>query len=86
MSSRAIQPALDAVLRLGDGCAHGMLSGGAVGVGGRARNAAFPLQTLAQLIIGLSHMFTQNVSAGGLVLSEVAHRAIGHVAFSPCRQ
>jgi len=53
-----------------------MLSGRTVGVGRRAGDAAFPLQALAQLIVGLSHMLAQNVSAGSLVLAEVAHRTV----------
>src|ERR1039458_2991941 len=84
MSTRAAEPALDSVLRFCDRGAHGMLSGRAVGVGRRAGNAAFPLQALAQLIVGLSHMLAQNVSAGGLVLAKVAHWTIRLVGLSSC--
>ena len=73
MSTRAVEPALDSVLRCCDRRAHGLLSRRAVGVGRRAGDARFPLQALAQLVVGLSHMLAQNVSTGGLVLAEVAH-------------
>ena len=76
MSARAVEPALDSSLRLCNRGAHRVLSGGAVGVSRRAGDVAFLLQTLAQLLIGLPNMLAQNVSAGGLVLAEVAHRSI----------
>src|SRR5208282_1800175 len=83
MSTGAVEPALDSVLRLCDGCAHGVLSRRAVGVGRRTGNARLPLQSLAQLIIGLSHMLAQNVPAGGLVLAEVARGKIRHAHLNP---
>src|SRR4029077_7000535 len=76
MSARAVEPALDSSLRLCNRGAHRVLSGGAVRVCRRAGDVAFLVQTLAQLRIGLRHMLAQNVSAGGLVLAEVAHRSI----------
>src|SRR6266446_9090827 len=68
VSTRAVEPALDLPLRFCDRCAHGMLSGQAVGVSRCAGDAGLALQTLAQLDIGLPHVFAQDVSAGGLVL------------------
>ena len=83
MSTRAAEPALNSVLRFCDGGAHGVFSGRAVGVSRRAGNAAFPLQALAQFVIGLSHMLAQNVSTSGLVLAEVAHGTMGRVGLDP---
>ncbi len=83
MSTRAVEPALNSALRFRDRRAHGMFSGRAVGVGRRAGNAAFPLQALAQLLIGLPHVLAQNVSAGGLVLAEVTH-GTGRADLNPC--
>src|ERR1700690_293155 len=80
MAAGAVQPALDPVLRCRDGCAHGSLSGLAVGVGRRAGDAALPFQAFAQLAVGLAYMLAENVAAGGFVLAEVADRAIGGVA------
>src|SRR5271170_982479 len=59
MPARAAEPVLDFALRLCDRRAHGMLGGGTVGIGRRAGNVALPLQTLAQLLFSLSHVFAQ---------------------------
>src|ERR1700678_1922667 len=75
MAARAVQPALDTLLRSCESRAHGSFSGLAVGVGGSAGDAAFPFHALAQLIISLPHVLAENVAAGGFILAEVASRA-----------
>src|SRR5882762_8577360 len=76
MSPWAVEPVLDSFLRLCDCRAHCMLGSRAVRVSRCAGDMALPLQTLAQLLIGLPHMLAQNMAAGGLVAAEVTHGSI----------
>ena len=82
MSTRSAQPALDSILRRGDRSAHSTLGGRTVGISRRARNARLALQSLAQLVVSLSHVLAQDVPARSLVLAEVAGWTVGRVRLS----
>lgn len=84
MAAGPVEPALDAVLRLRDGGAHGLFGGGTIGVSGRSGDVAFSLETLAELVVGLADVLAQNVTAGGFVLAEVAGGAIDGVRLKFC--
>src|SRR5580692_4751320 len=83
MSPRLAEPALDLPLRLCDRRTDDMFGGGAVCIGRSAGDVTFPLEALAQLLLGLSHMLAQNMSAMGLVPAEIAHRTIRRVGLNP---
>src|ERR1700686_1428579 len=70
--SRAAQPALNAILRFGDRGSYGVFRGGAVGVCRSAGDVGLALHSLAQFVVSLPHMLSQNGSAGSLVLAQVA--------------
>src|SRR5712692_9124887 len=76
MPARTIQPALNAVLRLGDGRAYGMLGGVAVGISGGPRDIALVFEAFVEFVIGAADMLAKDVAAGGLVLGEVARGAL----------
>src|SRR5580700_3225806 len=82
MSPRLAEPALDLPLRLCDRRTDDMLGGGAVGIGRGASDITFPLEALPELLLSLSHMFAQNVSAMSLVLAEIAGGNTSRVRFS----
>src|ERR1700686_967446 len=81
MASRAAQPALNSGLRFGDGGSHGVLRGVAVGVCRSAGDAGLALHSLAQFVVSLPHMLAQNVSAGSLVLAQIAPRTVWRATF-----
>jgi hypothetical protein len=83
MSTGAVQPVVDSVAGLRDRCAHGTFSGRTVGVSRRARNVAFTLQTLTELLLRLSNMLAENVPACSLVSAEVAYRPVDRLIISP---
>jgi len=68
MASRAIEPAVDAVLVAGDGLADRLLRGGSIGPGGGRRDISFAFQPLAELVVGAADVLVQRVSTGGFVL------------------
>src|ERR1700722_5978054 len=72
MAAGAIEPVLYPALRLRNGCADGAFGSLAIGVGRRSGDVFFALQAVAQLLLGLSDVLAENVSAGTLVLAEVA--------------
>jgi hypothetical protein len=84
MSTRTVEPALNSILRFRDCRANRMLGGGAVSVSRCPGDAAFPFQTLAQLIVGLAYVLAQNVAASGFVLAEVTHWTVRRTAFGSC--
>src|ERR1700678_557705 len=86
VAARAVQPALDTILRCCDGRAHGSFSGLPVGVGRSAGYAALSLHALAQLIVGLADVLAENMAAGGFVLSEIARWAGCSAAFGLSRR
>jgi len=77
MPAVTLEPELDAVLGLGDGCSYGALRGRAVGIGGRTRDIALTVETFQKLVIGAADMLAENVAARGFVLAEIAGRAGG---------
>lgn len=76
MSSITGQPTLYFCLGLRDRVADGLFRRVSVGVGGRARNIAFVLQTLLKLVVGAPDVLFQDVATRGFVLAQVAWRAI----------
>ena len=70
--SGTIEPALDAVLRFGDGCAYGMLGSSAIGIGRCRRNMRLTFQTIAKFVVRTADMLAQDVAAIGFVAAEVA--------------
>src|ERR1700692_565915 len=81
MASLTVQPALYPGLRCGDGISHGTFRSGAVGVCRGAGDAGLASYSLAQFVVSLPHMLAQNVSAGSLVLAQVAPRAVWRATF-----
>jgi len=82
MAAAAVQPVLDAVLGLGDGCTHDALGRSAVGIGGRAGSVALVVEAFEELVVGLADVLAQNVAAGGFIPGKVtwgraAERSIG---------
>jgi hypothetical protein len=72
MSSRSVEPALDAVPGLGDGFPNGALGGGPIGIGGSPGNVSLFFQAGEKLIIGSANVLAQDVPTKGLVLTEIA--------------
>lgn len=74
MSAGAIEPALDAIVILGDGDADCAFGGGAIYVTRRAGDIPLAAQTFAQLVICSADMLTQYMAARSFVLGEIANR------------
>ena|ERR1700722_4208413 len=68
VAAGAIEPAIDSPAGLSDRGADSPLGGFAVGVGGCSGDVLFARQTVAQLLLSLSDVLAENVSAGALVL------------------